>query len=158
MSEVLRAILDFNCVDSRPAFYSSQVAVDAPATGLALGRRIATIQCKIDTYFLAMGAVQDCCYVNAAGPYLWEAKAFPSTWQIRRASTGERFSQTPQLQVLQTYNLNNFVTWDEYILFSPGELISIHEDVRTGTIAIPVTAYSFVTLMGVEFQMPAGKG
>jgi hypothetical protein len=155
MSEVARALLDANCIDSRPAFYSAQLTYALPATALAIGRRQATIPCKSDTWFLCQGATQDNgIWLTAGTPYRWEAKAFPTTFQIVRANTGETYSNTPQQMVLQNYNLNNFSGFDDYIVFRPAELIQIVEDVRTGA-AAALTNYAFVTLMGVEFQMPS---
>lgn len=155
MSEVLRAILDQNCIASRPAFYSAFLQQDIPlGAALVIGRRQARVQCKADIWFLCQGATQSgATRLSVAGTWQWDSKAFPSTFQITRGNTGEAFSITPQQQTNQNNNLNNFASLDDYILFKPRELIVIQEDVRVGAIAA-LTQWSFVTLMGVEYQMP----
>lgn len=157
MGEVLRAILDFNSLDSRTAFYSVPFVTPLPATGSAFGRRQASIQCKQDVWFLAMGASLDAGFIAPGGPYLWENKSFAATFQIVRASTGEAFSLTSQTQSLQNYNLNNWVTWDEYIAFAPAELIQVNADIIVAAAGAGQTEFSFVTLMGVEYRMKNGS-
>lgn len=158
MSEVLRAILDHNCLDSRPAFYAAQIITAVPNTGVVtLGLRRATITCKSNAWFLCMGAAEDSGFFNPGGPYIWDAKAASRTFQISRGNTGEAFSIRPQQQSLINYNLNNFNTLEEYILFEPAELIQVDVDIRLTSTA-NITAYSFVTLMGIEYRMPPGKG
>lgn len=154
MGEILRAIMDFNCLDSRVAFYSAQLISAAPATGVAtITGRTATIPCKQDTYFLAMGASFDSAFIQPGVAYDWNAKAAPLTFDIARANSREPFATSPLQQVLQNYNLNNWVTWDEYVLFQPAELILVNADIITTTIASGAAQYSFVTLMGVEYRM-----
>lgn len=154
MGEVLRAIMDFNCLDSRVAFYSAQLVSAAPATGVAtFTNRVATIPCKQDVFFLAMGASFDSAFINPGVAYDWNAKSSPLTFDIARAGNREPFAVSPQQQALVNYNLNNWVTWDEYILFQPAELIVVNADIITTTVATGATQYSFVTLMGVEYRM-----
>lgn len=159
MGEILRAIMSQNCIDSRPAFYSLALSYAIPTAALALSRRQASLQCKSDTWFLVTGWTQDSANLFSPGnPYSWESVAFPSTFSVERASTGEKWQLTPTAQVIQNYNLNNFVSLAEYPLFAPAELIIVQEDLRS-TIAGGAgdTEVAFVTLQGVEYQMPAGR-
>lgn len=158
MGEILRAILETSCIDSRTAFYSFALTYATTPGALTFGRRQASVQCKSDTWFLAMGWTQDSGQpAGVANPYIWETPSFPSTFSIQRASTGEQYQLAPTSQVLQNYNLNNFVTLDEYPLFAPAELILVQEDVRViggGGVGSEVV---FVTIQGVEYQMPDGR-
>lgn len=157
MGEVLRAIMDFNCLDSRTAFYSAQLVINAPNTGLTISPRVATIPCKQDTYFLAMGASFDAAAISPGVAYNWQAKAVALTFDIARANNREPFATSPQQQSLVNYNLNNWVTWDEYVLFQPAELILVNADLVTAVGGgVPNLEYSFVTLMGVEYRMKNG--
>lgn len=152
MGEVLRAIMDFNCLDSRTAFYSAQLVAQAPGTGVVITNRTATIPCKQDTYFLAMGASFDAAAIQVGVQYIWQPKASCLTFDIARANSREPFSTGALQQSLLNYNLNNWVTWDEYILFQPAELILVNADIVTGTGAASAQ-FSFVTLLGVEYRM-----
>lgn len=161
MSEVLRAIFDKNCVYSQTAFYTIGISVPITSATLALARRQGQLACQADRWFLCMGAAQDnAAYVTApAVAYGWIAKATPTTFEIVRGSTGEAFAIAPQQQSLVNYNLNNFVSFDEYIPFGPSELIQINEDVEIGTaIGTAGTMYPYVTLVGVEYQFGPGGG
>lgn len=159
MSEVLRAIMDHNCVDSRPAFYSARSTLVTTGTGFTMGTRQAQIPCKADTFFLVMGATMDEGNIEVPSPYRWAAKAFPNAFEIVRGSTRQSYYSSPQPAVLQNYNLNNFASFDEYILFEPAELIIVNMFMRTNTGGGLIwTVNAFVTLVGVEYQMPAGRG
>lgn len=158
MGEVLRAILDDNSVDSRVAFYSVDFHTVTAGGGIAFAQRQVSMQCKTDTYFLLMGYAQDSCSVQTGVGAGWAGKSTPTTFTIQRASTGETFALTPTQQSLQNYNLNNFVTLDEYILFLPGELITVIENVGVNTAAAGIKLDTFLTMQGVEYQVANGKG
>lgn len=155
MGEVLRAFLDKNCIDSRPMLYATRLDQTSAGAGDVWARRqLPSIKCKMDCGFLVMGAAMDSAIARPGVGSLWQPKANASTFRITRGSNGEAFSNAPQPQTLQNYNLNNWVTWDEYPLFKPGELIMFDGDVRTSNTAAGAALYDFVTLMGVEYRMP----
>jgi hypothetical protein len=169
MSEVLRAILETACIDSRPAFYSVDAQSTIANTGArSFANRTASIQCKADCWFLAVGWSQDASYAPA-GTYAWESRTFPGTFVIQRASTQEVFAIAPTssagsptgptwpVQSNTNYDLNNWVTLDEYVLFAPAELILIQETVLVTSIGAAL-ADTFVTIAGIEYQFPPGKG
>lgn len=156
MSEVLRAILDHNCLDSRPCFYAAQL-IQPPAVGGAIvySRRQLSIRCKSDSYFLAMGYCLDSGINQGPGSNSqWQLRYVASQFQIVRASNGEAFLLSAQPTGNINNCLNNFITLDEYILFDPSELIQINMDIRTNTTTAGNILLDFVTLMGVEYKMP----
>ena len=160
MSEVLRAILDKNCTYSAPAFYSAVVALQTvTAAAVADGIRTATVQCKTDTWFLLQGAAQVGFMNDARTPafHVW-GKTRPTTFQIQRGSNQEVFSNFPQIKANQNFNLNNFVTLDEYILFAPAELIVVNMGIRIADTVAPYAISQYVAMMGIEYKMPSGKG
>jgi hypothetical protein len=158
MSEILRAILDRNCLDSRLAMYGAQISTTAAGGVVAYARRQVTIPCKADTHFLVMSAALDSAInLGAGAANNWQPKAAASFFQIVRANTGEAFSIAAQPTVLKNYNLNNLMTFDEYILFEPAELIQVNLDIRTNTVTAGAILWDFVTLLGVEYQMPEGR-
>lgn len=154
MGEILRAILDKNSAYNKVAFYTGTINSISPVTGAkTFVRRQTSIPCKIDTYFLAMGAAQFSFSTFGTAP-----KGEQSTFMVQRAANQENFSIAPQVRSNLNYNLNNWVTWDEYVLFEPGELITLIEDVQITDITFPLTHVTTVVLMGIEYKFPAGKG
>lgn len=158
MSEILRAILDANCVDSRTAFYCASLSYAVPSTGaITFGDRRASIACKSDTWFLCQGAAMETGFFVPGGPYDWDNRGGQALFQIKRANNGEVFSNTMLPRTLANDNLSHFAQLDEYILFAPAELILIEERVAVTTSnPSPGTRYAFVTLQGIEYQLPAG--
>jgi hypothetical protein len=158
MGEILRAILDATCVDQNPAWYS--VAITATSTGplaRALGRRSATIQCKKDTYFLMMAHTQDV-VVGAAAPPFWEAKTYPSTFALQNLGSSDLYDFGQVQHGLAGYNSNNIITLPHYVLWKPSDLIGLVMDVPIQNPVGTVTDMTFVTLAGIEYRMPPGKG
>jgi hypothetical protein len=159
MSEVLRAILDHNCTDSRPAFYSMSFTTVGAGGGLTFAQREMRMQCKSDTWFLCMGVSYDgSFFVNGAATFGWRPRDFFSTFELVRGSTGETFSFAPTQEILMNYNLNNFVTLPEYIPFAPAELIKATGNWPIDSATAGNNLTTFLTLMGVEYQFPGGKG
>lgn len=160
MSEVLRAICDKRSNFNKVAFYSCSLtgAYTSAGTLPTFVRRQASITCKADTYFLAMGAAQ---YIMVTTPPLVVRYGLdptvPTTFAIQRAATAESYSIAPQIRINQNYALNQWLTWEEYVLFRPAELINVFEDVLA---SIPPAAPASnqtvtVTLMGIEYRFPS---
>lgn len=157
MSEILRAILDKNCLDSSLAFYTGQVAILTTVTGTkTFVRREISIQCKSDCYFLAIGGAQFV-YLNGGGVHGVGGKGEATAWAIKRASNLELNQIAPQIKPNLNYNLNNFVTWPEYMLFEPAETITFVQDVQATDFAIAVTRTTLCVLQGVEYRMPPNQ-
>jgi hypothetical protein len=170
MGEVLRAILEENCVDSRVAFYAAQVTAPLLATGPGWSLALASIPCKIDTWFLCVGWAFSGALTNAPS-VRWVGPGALASFQVSRANNGEMFQQPvvsplvnsgtilPQIpSILQNFNCNDFVSLDEYVLFEPGELIQIAMSLDQNTAGGAGTVESFLTLQGVEYQFADGKG
>lgn len=159
MGEILRAILDATCVDSNPAFYAADIVTVTTNTGARqYQQQQAVIQCKADTWFLMQGWSMDVAFVQAGGNYGWIAKTSPNAFTVQDMKTSKVYSSAGPIPYSdQNYNLNNFVTLPEYILWQPSDLIGIIETVFTGQTAV-FTFNSFVTLSGIEYKMPEGKG
>lgn len=158
MGELQRAILDKNSTYSASAFYNVLISNQVTNTGApTLARRQGSLQCKTDTWFLVQAALLTGFGITAGQPSSPFSKSGPSTFQIQRAGNQQVFSSSPQIKANQNYNLNNLVTMDEYILFKPAELIVFIGDVLV-TDSAPYFAINYLTLVGVEYKMPAGKG
>jgi hypothetical protein len=158
LGEVLRAILDQNCVWSKPAFYSLPIITVTTVTGaVTFGRRQVSIPCKTDCWFLVQAWAQ-VSYNFSPGGAGTDPKAEASTFSVQRTGNQEAFAISPQIKSNQNYNLNNLATLDEYVLFAPGELITLIEDVQITNTATVHSYSTFVVLTGVEYKMPAGKG
>lgn len=154
MGEILRAILDQNAVDSRPAFYGAQISITAAGGAVAFGNRQTSIACKADTWFLVMGYMLDSAQ-SVAGANGWFNRLDPSQVQLVRGGNLQSFSASPQMTPNINNDLNNFVTLDEYVLFEPAELITLNLFVRTNAVPVGAVLWHLVTLAGVEYQMPA---
>lgn len=155
MGEVLRAILDKNSAYNKPAFYTGQIVTVSTITGSkTFARREVSIACKMDTYFLAMGAAQFAVFQSAGAQGL-SPRSEATTFMVTRGSNREAFAISPQVKSNLNFNLNNFVAWDEYVLFEPGELITFTADVQLTDVAAIMTHTTMIVLMGVEYKMRA---
>ena len=156
MSEVLRAILTAAAVSRQITFYSGLISSVTTVTGQkSFARRQATIPCKSDCYFLALGGIQASC-INSTTLGLsdgWDGEGLASTWQIQRATNYQVYSSFPQVKPNLNYNLNNFAALGEYLLFKPAELITLVQDVQVTDITTAYTRTTFVTLPGIEYRM-----
>lgn len=157
MGEILRAVLDATAIYSAPAFYSQQIpSVSTGPLARALGRRATVLQCKSDTWFLMTGWSQDT-QLGTANP-TWESKTFPSTFSVTDMKTSRSYSLGQILHSNGGYTLNNQIYLPSYILWPPASLIGITMDVVTQNPVATINAQTFVTLCGIEYQMPPGKG
>lgn len=157
MGELLRAVLDASCVQSNPSFYAGRVTeVSALGGARVFSRRQAFLQCKTDTWFLMQGWEID--VAVGATPPLWQTKTFPVQFSIRDAKTGDVFSQDQIQHSNAGFSLNNSITLPEYILWPPASLIGFAMDVPTQNTSATATVDTFVTLYGIEYLMPPGKG
>lgn len=163
MGELLRAVLDATCVRAAPAFYSASIASDAGGGGpgnVLLARRSTVLQCKADTWFLMMGYSIAAAYGTIPGPQ-WDdaagADLVSLAFQIQDLANSAALSVSPVARFNAGGQLNDATTLAEYYLWPPSSLIGVTMDVPTQVqLATPVR--TFVTLQGIEYQMPAGKG
>lgn len=157
MSEVLRAILTKNCTWSKVAFYTGTITTVGTVTGVkSFARREVSIQVRPNVWFLCMGWAQ---FATYDGPSSGSAgKAEPTTFEVRHGTNREGFANMRTVKANQNFNLNNFVSLDEYPLFGPAELINIVMDVQVTDPAQVFTYVTYVTMQGVEFSMPTGMG
>lgn len=157
MGEILRAVLDATALHSAPAFYGARISTTAVlAAGRTFQTREVTLQCKADTWFLMMGWTQDIA-VGATDP-LWNQKTFPSQFVVRDVRTSELLARLQIMHSNAGYNLNNMITLPHYQLWPPSSLIGVSMEclVENSTATVPID--TFVTLAGIEYKMPAGKG
>lgn len=155
MGELLRAICDASCVYSAPSFYVARITTAMTVAAHSYAERQTILQLKADTYFLLMGWAQEI----AQGPgngLTWEQKSAPSNFLLRDVKTSKTYGNLPMSKSNAGYNLNNIVTLPEYILWPPASLIGVIQKVP---ITDPTFARSdaFVTLVGIEYQMQAGR-
>lgn len=157
MGEILRAVLDATCIYSAPAYYTGSVAFNSANTGSrTFAMRNTVIQCKSDTWFLMMGwSFQSCAAL--AGNSQWSNKAESQVFNVTNLKMGKQLQFNDVEQDLANYNLNNFVTLPEYTLWEPSDLIGINMTVAITDIAARINT-SFLTLAGIEYLMPEGKG
>jgi hypothetical protein len=156
MSEVLRAIMEYNCAYSQTAFYTLLLRQGLGGGARVLSRMQSSLLCKADCYFLAMGAAQSTALGGGTGVFGWNGKAAPTTFALQRGINQEQFEFTPQIKSNQNYNLNNFVSWGEYILFKPLELLTVIQDVMVNDGASPNTnTINYVVIQGIEYYMPS---
>lgn len=163
MGELLRAVCDATCIDSAPAFYTARLAyvraVNQPANIFA--ERSTFLECKRDTWFLMMGWAQSTVNDPALGSTgLWGNRSKATSFTIRDAKTGRRYCADSTVQkVLQNFNLNSFVTLPEYVLWEPGALIEVIQNVQVATtLAFTSVVTDLVTLAGIEYKLPDRPG
>lgn len=158
MGEILRAVCDETCVYSQPAFYVGRVTQFATLGGTRLQvRRQAYIQCKNDTWFLMMGWSQSIA-IGAATPPYFDTKTDPVAFSVQDGRSGESYSTGQLLHSNAGFNLNNIITLPEYVLWSPASLIVFSMDVPSQNTDAAVNDDTWVTLSGIEYLMPTGKG
>lgn len=159
MGEILRAIMERNCIWSQPAIFNLPLSLTTTVAARSFARRQASARWKSTSWFLAIGAAQFTSFDNGVNSQGWATKMEPSTFLLQRASNAENFElNAPAPKSNHNDNLNNFVSLMEYPLFQPGELVTVFEDV---VVTDPVAAFLRVTtlaLQGVEYHMPPGKG
>ncbi len=161
MSELIRAWLDKNCVQKNTAIYVLPNVYIPPSTGAeTFGDRNATpLQLKSDCYFLCVGwALEESWFTPTATVNEIESK--PTSFQIANLTTGRIYTfggPTPRTNV--NFNINNFVTMPQYVLFEPNNLVQAQEFVVITTAAAPTMVRDInVNLLGIEYRMPAGQG
>lgn len=162
MSELLRAVCDATAIDSNPAFYTARlpVSVTGPSAANAFAERSKFIECKRDTWFLMMGWAQSTTQGVAGTSATWDDKAQASSFTVRDAKTGRRYNALETVQkVDQNFNLNNFVTLPEYVLWEPGALIEVIQNVPIAiTNPLTIDFQFIVTLAGIEYRLPDRPG
>lgn len=157
MGEILRAMFDKDCVDSRPAFYTltfTNVTTNA-AKGYG-GERRATLQCKPDTYFLCMGYTRQNHVFNAGGTAVGPDFFEPCSFQLFDTTSNKNYMNIPVQAAALAGGLNNAVSLSEYILFEPRQLITAVTQVLLTAPVPPVTYQAFIVLSGIEYNMAGG--
>jgi hypothetical protein len=160
MGEVLRAILERNALYSQPSLWSIPIATTTTVAGAAPGfsRRQTSAQWKVDSWFLAVGWTQLASFERAAARG-WSSIMQARTFLVSKGQNREPFELSgPAPAAVHNDNLNDFLTLPEYVLFAPGELVTLNEDVETTDPANELSIVTTVVLQGIEYQFPAGKG
>ncbi len=156
MGEILRAICDASCVYSAPAFYTGEFISPMTAGARTYAERKSVLQLKADTFFLLMGFTQDIAIGPPTG-LVWEQKVAASSFLIQDLKNSRTYANLPLLKSNAGYNMNNIITLATYILFEPASLIGITQTVPITDATGAVQSNSYVTLSGIEYQMPAGR-
>ena len=166
MGELLRAVCDATALDSNPAFYTGRLEmVLPPAAPVALtGNRSVFIECKPDTWFLMMGWAQSSARLSSLLPFegavVWDTKSAATTFAVRDVKSSRLYSPDLVQKVDANFNLNNFVTLPEYVLWEPSSVIEIIQNVPITNTSPTLTAYNnfIVTLAGIEYKLPSRPG
>jgi hypothetical protein len=158
MGEILRAVMEKNCVYSQASYFSLPLSVASTPGTPSFARRQTSVQWKTDSWFLVIGWAQFTAFANV-GILGWSPPLYPSTFVLAKGNNQEQFEfNAPSPAALHNGNLNDFVSLDEYPLIAPGELVTVFEDVQTTNTGSPFTRTTTVTLAGVEYQMPPRPG
>lgn len=158
MGEILRAIMDHNSLYSQTTFFSVPLSLNTTVAATSFARRQASQQWKTDSWFLVIGWAQFASFSNAVNRR-WAPPLTASTFTVLKGNNQEPFELAgPAPKALHNGNLNNFMSLDEYILIAPGELVTVVEDVEVTEPVAPFANVTTVTMQGVEYMMPPGKG
>jgi|SRR5579862_4709418 len=157
MSELLRAVLDQQCVDNRTAVYTIFLKTLGVGTGaINFVQQTGAIQLKTDTYFLAMTyarfAVQS--FDVGSAPVVDPFQNAPV--QLIDAASNKNYSNGLLTPTILNYNLNQSQALSEYILFEPRKLITASIGVQTTDLGIGANHRTFLVFAGIEYQMPGG--
>lgn len=152
MGEVLRAVMDANAVYKAPVFYTIPIPPDTVAAFHDMNTQL---QCKSDMFFMMTGVgvaafrtdVPSGSYANA-NSFNQERLSF-----YRLNSTGQ-FINTPAVSsyCLLGQNFNAMMTFPEYILWKPSEIIGVNF-IGRGLDTLGFQLNYFVTLFGIEYGM-----
>lgn len=158
MGELLRAVCDATALDAQTAFYTGTLAQTVPITGaLTFGRRMTSVQCKTDTWFLMMGVTMNSSITAAGSVGTWVPKADASQFAIQDAKTSFVYSTPFAIpKVNMGFTLNNMVWLPEYILWPPSSLINFLMDFQLTSVGTASSQVNYVTLTGIEYKMPQG--
>jgi hypothetical protein len=158
MGEILRAIMEKNCIYSQSAFFTLPLTLVTSGAPPSIGRRQASARWKTDSWFLILGWAQFTAFQNV-GLFGWASRMEPATFVLQKGNNLEQFEfNGPAPKVNHNDTLNNFVSLSEYPLLEPGELLTVIEDVQVTNTGSPFTRTTYLTMQGVEFQMPPNKG
>jgi hypothetical protein len=158
MGEILRAVMEKNCVYSQPSYFSIPLSLVTSGAPPSFGRRQTSVQWKTDSWFLVIGWAQFTAFANV-GLFGWQPPLYPSTFVLAKGNNLEQFEfGGPAPAANHNANLNDFVSLAEYPLIAPGELVTVFEDVQLTNTGSPFTRTTTLTLAGVEYQMPPSKG
>ncbi len=158
MGEIIRAVMEKNCIYSQTSFFSLPLTLVTSGAPPSVGRRQASVQWKTDSWLLVIGWAQFTAFANV-GIIGWAPPLAASTFVLAKGNNLEQFEfGGPAPASNHNENLNNFVSLPEYPLIAPGELVTVFEDVQVTNTGSPFTRTTTVTLAGVEFQMPPRKG
>jgi hypothetical protein len=158
VGEILRAIMDRNSIYSQTTFFSIPLTIVTTVAAKSFARRQASALWKTDAWFLVIGWAQFAAYDNAVNRR-WAPPLEATTFQLLKGNNQEPFELAgPSQKATHNGNLNNFLSLSEYPLIAPGELVTIQQDVEVTEPVAPFTNVTTVTLQGVEYNMPPGKG
>ncbi len=159
MSEILRAFLDQNCINKNPAVYTLLNEFVAPVTGAeTFGPSSVNLQCKADCYFLVTGWAMTETYTHAA-QYGNNSESRDVRFEVENLTTGRIYTfDGPGPRSGINFNLNNFVTMPQYVLFGPRDLIRANMVIAKTAVAQVTRFFNSVILVGIEYRMPSGKG
>lgn len=161
MGELLRAVCDKTCIDSNPAFYTARLSFQIVGpTANVFADRSTIFETKRDTWFLLMGWAQSTTFEVAGVGATWQPIDRASGFTLRDVKTGRRFNASDTVpKFIQNYNLNNFVTLPEYVLWEPGSSIEVIQNVQIATAnALTFDQNNVVTLAGIEYKLPERAG
>ena len=158
MGEILRAVMEKNCIYSQPSFFSIPLSLVTSGAPPSFARRQTSVQWKTDSWFLVIGWAQFNAFANV-GIFGWAPPLAASRFVLAKGNNQEQFEfNAPAPAANHNGNLNDFLSLPEYPLIAPGELVTVFEDVQVTNTGSPFTRTTTVTLAGVEYQMPPGQG
>lgn len=163
MGEILRAVLQDDCIFSRPKFYGARLAVPAVLAGAPPGQSQATITTfdKLGWFLLTSFYVGSTIGFTL-GSFDWGLTSFSQNMALQDLQTGKLFYQStptnkggPPGLIAASYATSQ-IELSEYPLFAPGERIKFiyTTNLLTGTGASP--NYVDVLYGGIEYLMPGG--
>lgn len=144
MSEILRAVLDASCVDTRPAFYT--VTMRQPTLGAQQIVNLSGIlQCKSDRWFLMTSAQM---FSVGGSPRYINFFQF-QTFDLRSLTQTKSYFSDSQnmLHGNMGDNAMNPMTFPEYILWEPNSLIGIN----CRSFAFNSEYHNYIVLTGIEY-------
>lgn len=157
MSEILREIMDANCVDKNVAIYSMFNVIATTIGGANVNVPVtANLQCKKDVFFLCMGwSLSATAAVTPQGLFVATGQVWPDyRFQINNLTTGRQYMLGgPAQRTVMNTNLNNFSMIPEYVLFQPSDLVQGQFTNRSVDTAYTGFTTTTILLMGMEYRM-----
>lgn len=148
--EILRGVMQKNCIWSRPAFYTLMGISNFSGAATQITQQM-QLQCHADRYFMMTAVAASASQQNLAAGGAFNLNNQPEFISIYDAANTKNLMLNPPVQIsLWNDNLASCMTLPEYVMWEPNSVIGAS---WTGINNSGVSGYKFLTLIGIEYGM-----